>query len=79
MDKRLIRMITDSWLKAVKNEDVYTHKNIKHSIAAKDATKKDVNLEHAIPMKVLSIGLAPTPKNFSVLKLSSSFFYEDEL
>ena len=53
VDKRLIRMITDYWLKEVKKEDVYTHKNIKRSIAAKYANKKEVNLEHAIPMKVL--------------------------
>ncbi len=53
VDKRLLRLIADSWLKQVKNEDVYTHKNIKRSIAAKDATKKNVKLEHVIPMKVL--------------------------
>lgn len=53
VDKRLIRMITDYWLKEVRNQNVYTHKNIERSIAAKNATKKEVNLEHAIPMKVL--------------------------
>jgi hypothetical protein len=68
VDKRLIRMITDSWLKIVKNEDVYTHKNIKRSIAAKDAPKKDVNLEHAIPMKVLIEKLLTT-KNLTAEKV----------
>ena len=68
VDKRLIRMITDSWLKEVKNEDVYTHKNIKRSIAAKYAIKKDVNLEHAIPMKVLIEKLLAT-KNLTAEKV----------
>jgi len=68
VDKRLIRMITDSWLKAVKNEDVYTHKNVKRSIAAKDATKKDVNIEHAVPMKVL-IQILLTTENLTAEKV----------
>jgi hypothetical protein len=46
-------MIADSWLKVVKNECVYTGKNVKRSVAAKEASKKDLRLEHAIPMKVL--------------------------
>ncbi|MEI7866570.1 MAG: hypothetical protein WCI11_01660 [Candidatus Methylumidiphilus sp.] len=53
VDKCLIRMITDYWLKEVRNQNVYTHKNIERSIAAKNATKKEVNLEHTIPMNVL--------------------------
>jgi hypothetical protein len=53
VDKRLIRMITDYWLKEVRNQDVYTHKHIERSIAAKNEIKKEVTLDHAIPMKVL--------------------------
>ncbi|NOT10622.1 MAG: hypothetical protein HOP23_02100 [Methylococcaceae bacterium] len=68
VDKRLIRMITDSWLKVVKNECVYTGRNVKRSIAAKDASKKDVRLEHAIPMKVL-IEILLTTKNLTAEKV----------
>ena len=68
--KRLIRMITDYWLEEVRNQNVFTHKNIERSIAAKNiersiaakhatknaaknAIKKEVTLDHAIPMKEL--------------------------
>lgn len=68
MDKRLIRMIADSWLKVVKNECVYTGKNVKRSIAAKDASKKEVRLEHAIPMKVL-IEILLSKKNLTPEKV----------
>lgn len=53
VDKTLIRMITDYWLKEVRKQNVFTHKNIERSIAAKNATKKEVTLDHAIPTKVL--------------------------
>ena len=60
VDKRLIRMITDSWLKVVKSQCVHTGRNVKRSIAAKDVSKKEVRLEHAIPMKVLTEKLLNT-------------------
>ena len=69
VDKRLIRMITDYWLKEVRNQNVFNHKNIERSIAAKNATKKEVTLDHAIPMKVLREKLLTLKKDLTAEKV----------